>query len=64
MLARASFLSGLLFVVIGRAVPPLLLAGAVLLPYHKDAHWRRALVTDLLVAIVTAAFVRLAAGTL
>jgi hypothetical protein len=54
----------LLFVVIGRAVPPLLLAGAVLLPYHKDAHWRRALVTDLLVAIVTAAFVRLAAGTL
>jgi hypothetical protein len=64
MLARAAFLSGLLFVLIGRAIPPLVLAGAVRLPYYKDTHWRRALVTDLLVAILTAAFVRLTAGTL
>ena len=64
MLARAAFLSGLLFVLIGRAAPPLVLAGRVRLPYYKDTHWRRALVTDLLVAILTAAFVRLAAGTL
>lgn len=64
MLARAAFLSGLLFVLIGRAAPPLVLAGTVRLPYYKDTHWRRALVTDLLVAILTAAFVRLAAGTL
>jgi hypothetical protein len=64
MLARAAFLSGLLFVLIGRAAPPLVLAGTVRLPYYKDTHWRRALVTDLLVAILTAAFVRLTAGTL
>ena len=63
MLARAAFLSGLLFVLIGRAAPPLVLAGTVRLPYYKDIHWRRALVTDLLVAILTAALVRLAAGT-
>ena len=63
MLARAAFLSGLLFVLIGRSAPPLVLAGTVRLPYYKDTHWRRALVTDLLVAILTAALVRLAAGT-
>jgi len=63
MLARAAFLSGLLLVLIGRAAPPLVLAGTVRLPYYKDTHWRRALVTDLLVAILTAALVRLAADT-
>jgi hypothetical protein len=64
MLARAFFLSGLLFFLIGRATVPLAGGAAVRLPYYKDLHWRRALVTDLLVAILTAAFVRIAAGPL
>lgn len=36
------------------------LAATVPLPYHKDRQWRRALITDLMVAIVTATLVRLA----
>jgi len=64
MLARAAFLSGLLFLLVGRAAPPLALGATVRLPYYKDTHWRRALITDLLVAVLTAVFVRLAAGPL
>ncbi len=36
------------------------LAATFQLPYQKDRQWRRALLTDLIVAIVTAALVRLA----
>ncbi|HEY4666744.1 MAG TPA: DUF3307 domain-containing protein [Anaerolineales bacterium] len=64
MLARAAFLSGLLVLLVGRAVPLLALGTTVRLPYYKDTHWRRALITDLLVAVLTAVFVRLAAGPL
>ncbi len=64
MLARAAFLSGLLFLLVGRSVPPLALGATVRLPYYKNNHWRRALITDVLVAVLTAIFVRLAAGTL
>ena len=64
MLARAAFLSGLLLLLVGRAVPPLALGATVRLPYYKDSHWRRALITDLLVAVLMAAFVRVAAGSL
>ncbi|MEK6588683.1 MAG: DUF3307 domain-containing protein [Chloroflexota bacterium] len=64
MLARALFLSGLLFLLIGRASSTGALAATVLLPYYKDSYWRRALVTDILVAILSAIFVRLAAGSL
>ncbi len=64
MLARAAFLSGLLLLLVGRAVPPLALGATVRLPYYKDSHWRRALLTDLLVAVLMAGFVRVAAGSL
>ena len=64
MLARALFLSGLLFFMIGQAPSTGALAATVWLPYYKHSYWRRALVTDILVAILSAVFVRLTAGSL
>lgn len=39
------------------------LAVAIQLPYHKDRQWRRALITDLVVALATAGLVLLASNS-
>lgn len=39
------------------------LAATIQLPYHRDRQWRRALVTDLIVAVSTAALVLLASNS-
>lgn len=58
MLVRGVLLTGFLTLATGTAIfGPL---AALQLPYRKDTNWRRALVTDVLVAALVAAFVRLA----
>jgi hypothetical protein len=58
MLARGLLLVGFLVITTGAAIAGI--AAALQLPYRRDTNWRRALVTDILVAAVTATFVRLA----
>lgn len=60
MIGRATFLTILLAVgTFGFGI-----AAALQLPYFGDTYWRRALVTDLVVAVVTAVFLSLAVSSI
>ncbi len=59
MIARAVFMTVLL------AVGTFAIGGAALLvPYYKDTYWRRALITDFIIAVVVAAFIGLAVSSI
>ena len=59
MIARAAFLT------IPLALAPVGAAAAALqLPYYKDSYWRRALITDIIVAVVIAVFIGLAVSSI
>ncbi|MFQ5922802.1 MAG: DUF3307 domain-containing protein [Anaerolineales bacterium] len=58
MIARAAYLTVLFFVfVIPSSAAFLALAAALQLPYFRDTYWRRALATDVGVAVAVAAFI-------
>ncbi len=60
MISRATFLTVLLAVgAFGIGI-----AAAVQLPYSKDTHWRRALITDLVVVVVGVVFISLAVSSI
>ncbi len=56
MISRATFLTVLLAV----GAFGIGFAAAVQLPYSRDTHWRRALITDLVVVVIGAVFIGLA----
>ena len=59
MISRATFLTVLLAV----GAFGIGFAAAVQLPYSRDTHWRRALITDLVVVVVGAVFIGLAVSS-
>ena len=60
MISRATFLTVLLAVgAFGIGI-----AAAVQLPYSRDTHWRRALITDLVVVVVGVLFISLAVSSI
>ena len=60
MISRATFLTVLLTIgAFGIGI-----AAAVQLPYSRDTHWRRALITDLVVVLVGVVFISLAVSSI
>ncbi len=60
MFARGAFMTVLLAI----GTSWFVIAAALQFPYLRDTYWRRALITDLIVAVVTAVFIGLALSTI